>query len=424
LFVISNKMEKDIIKKIIIENQQRIPGLPVLKRDYSAEPSANYIITGQRRAGKTWFIFSILQDMIAAGLPSEAVLHINFEDERLIGTGVNDLETIMESYFELFTHTPVIFLDEIQNIEGWQKFARRLADQGYRVYITGSNSQMLSGEMASTLGGRFLVKEIGTLTFSEYLRFNELKVEDNIAYSQQRFEVIRLFGQYLTFGGFPEITKFTDKKEYLSSLFQKVFLGDIIARNQVRNANALRILVKKLAESTMDEVSYNRMRNIISSTGLQVATTTVIEYVKMLEYSYLISPLENYNAKITERESKKKYYFSDTGLLALFLIDPPSFQLETLVFNSLKRKHGADLHYFRNGYETDFIVPGKLIVQACYSIQDAATRSRELTAIIKTGNKFETAEKLIVTFDTEEIIQEGNEEIKAIPAWKWLMNNF
>ena len=107
MFVISNKMEKDIIKKIIIENQQRIPGLPVLKRDYSAEPSANYIITGQRRAGKTWFIFSILQDMIAAGLPSEAVLHINFEDERLIGTGVNDLETIMESYFELFTHTPV-----------------------------------------------------------------------------------------------------------------------------------------------------------------------------------------------------------------------------------------------------------------------------------------------------------------------------
>lgn len=416
-------MEKDTIKKILIENQRRIPGLPVIKRNYKVEPGANYIITGQRRAGKTWFIIGLIQDMIAAGLPPEAVLHINFEDERLIGMGVNDLDTILESYFELFTHTPVIFLDEIQNIEGWQKFARRLADQGYRVYISGSNSQMLSGEMASTLGGRYLVKEIGTLSFVEFLRFNGLQLEDNLEFSPQRFEVIRLFGQYLSFGGFPEITKFTDKKEYLSSLFQKVFLGDIIARNQVRNPNALRILIKKMAESTMDEVSYNRMRNIISSTGIQVATSTVIEYVKMLENSYLISPLENYNAKISERESKKKYYFSDTGLLSLFLNDPPSFQLETLVFNTLKRKYGNKLQYFRNGYEIDFIVPGEIIVQASYSMQDAATRNRELTAIIKAGNKFETAEKLIVTFDTEENIQEGNEEIKVMPAWKWMLTN-
>jgi predicted AAA+ superfamily ATPase len=334
---------------------------------------------------------------------------------------VSELDTILESYREMFSNLPVMFFDEIQNIAGWQKFARRMADSGYKVYITGSNSEMLSSEMASTLGGRFMVKEIETLSFVEFLRFEGIKLEANFEFSSARFEIIRLFEHYFAEGGFPELFKFADKKEYLSTLFQKVFLGDIIARNQVRNPFALKVLIKKLAESTMDEVSYNRIKNIVNSTGMPVATSTIIEYVKYLEDSFLISPLENFNAKISSRESKKKYYFRDTGILSLFLMNPESFQLETLVFNKLRKNYGSGVYYLRNGFEVDFLIPDQALIQVCYTMDEPATRKREISGLVKASEKHQVINHLIITYNTEEIIQEKGIEIKVIPVWKWLL---
>jgi predicted AAA+ superfamily ATPase len=416
-------MEKSTIKKIILENQERIPHLTVVKRSYSVEPLANYIFTGQRRAGKTFFMYSLMQDMVKQGQSIEEILYINFEDERLIGMDVGDLDSIIESYRELFSHKHILFFDEIQNITGWQKFARRLADSGFQIYITGSNSEMLSNEMASTLGGRFMVMEIGTLSFKEYLNFNGVDISDNIGFSPDRFEVIRLFDKYFAEGGFPELLKFNEKKEYLSSIFQKVFLGDIIARYQLRNPQALRLLIKKLAESTMDVVSYSRMRNIIVSAGFPVGTNTVIEYINFLENSFLINTLLNSNAKISIRESKKKYYFRDNGILSLFLIEPASFQLETLVFNHLRLNYGSNLFYFRNGFEVDFFVPGEELIQVCYSLEEPATRKREISSLHKVYDKNPVKRLTIVTYSTEEIINENGMEIKVMPAWRWLLES-
>lgn len=414
-------MDKTIIKKIILENQQRIAALEIHPRSISVEKQANYIFTGQRRAGKTWFVFGLLQEMLKMGQSIETFLTINFEDERLIGFNHMDFDTILECYYELFPHRPVLFFDEIQNITGWQKFARRMADEGYRTYITGSNSQMLSSEMASTLGGRYLVQEIGTLSFPEFLYFHGITVDEHFEFSPSRFEIIRLFGQYFTFGGFPELFKFTDKKEYLSNLFQKVFLGDIIARYQVRNAYALRLLVKKLAESTMDEVSFNRMRNIIQSTGNQIGTATVIEYAGYLEDSFLMRSHSNYEAKISSRKTMKKYYFNDLGILSLFLSDPASFQLETLVFNHLKRTHGANVFYLRNGFEVDFYIPSAVLIQVAYRLDEPSTRIREISALMKAAAKYAVKKLVIVTYESEEKIVQDGIEIQVIPAWKWLL---
>ncbi|MDP2423386.1 MAG: ATP-binding protein [Bacteroidales bacterium] len=416
-------MEKSIIKKIILENQQRIPGIQIVKRDYATEPHANYIFTGQRRAGKTFFVFSLIQGMLEQGIGIESVLYVNFEDERLIGLDVSGLDMILESYREMFSHTPVLVFDEIQNIAGWQKFARRLADSGYRTYITGSNSEMLSSEMASTLGGRFMVLEIESLSFREFLLFHGIHLVNNMEFSPARFKVMRLFERYVAEGGFPELIRFSDKKEYLSNIFQKVFLGDIIARYQIRNPFALRMLIKKLAESTMDEVSYNRMRNIIASTGLQVGTATVIEYVKHLEDAFLISPLNNYSAKISSRESKKKYYFRDNGLLSLFLIEPEAFQLETLVFNKLRKMYGDHLFYLRNGFEVDFYLPGEALIQVCYRFREFETRKREIAALARAYEKNPAKCLTIVTFNDEETINEGNVTIEVVPAWKWILRH-
>jgi len=414
-------MEKSTIKKIILENQQRISALEVQQREYIVEPQANYIFTGQRRAGKTWFVFGLLQNLLKQGQSIEIMLHLNFEDERLIGFNHMDFDTILECYQELFAHRPVLFFDEIQNISGWQKFVRRMADEGYRTYITGSNSEMLSSEMAATLGGRFLVQEIGTLTFTEYLLFRKIKIDKRIEFSPERFEVIRSFEQFFEFGGFPELFSFNDKKEYLSNLFQKVFLGDIIARYQVRNAFALKLLVKKLAESTMDEVSFSRMRNIIQSTGMQIGTATVIEYVGYLENAFLINSVSNFEAKISSREARRKYYFSDTGILSLFLPEPQSFQLETLVFNHLKKLYGNSVFYLRNGFEVDFYIPSEVLIQVAFRMDEPTTRNREISAIIKAFSKYPVKKLLIITYDSEEIILHDGIEIQVVSAWKWLL---
>jgi uncharacterized protein len=414
---------KDIIKKIILENQKRIVGLETIKRNYYPEPNANYIFTGQRRTGKTFFLFGMIQDLIKKGASSERILYMNFEDERLIELDVTGFDTILESYKELFSHVPVLFFDEIQNIKGWQKFARRMADSGYRTYITGSNAEMLSNEMASTLGGRFLIMEIETLSFPEYLLFNGIQISENLEFSPERFEIQRMFEHFFSFGGFPELIRFTDKKEYLSNLFQKVFLGDIISRHQVRNSFALKLLIKKLAESTMDELSYNRIRNIIASTGIQIGTTTVIEYLNYMKDSFLINDLLNYEAKTSSRESKKKYYFGDNGLLSLFLMDPEAYQLETLIFNILRKRFGTKVFYLRNEYEVDFYIPGEALFQVCYRIQEYETRKREISSLLRASEKYPVKSLNIITSSNEETITEGKKKISIIPAWKWVLRN-
>jgi len=414
---------KDTLKKIILENQHRIPGLEIVKRNYTTDPNANYIFTGQRRVGKTYFLFRMMQDSLQKGASDESILYINFEDERLMELDVNGLDVILESYKELFSLVPILFFDEIQNISGWQKFARRMADSGYRIYITGSNAEMLSSEMASTLGGRFLILEIETLTFPEYLQFNGVQILENIEFSPERFDIQRMFGTFFSFGGFPELIKFTDKKEYLSNLFQKVFLGDIITRHQVRNPFALKLLIKKLAESTMDEVSYNRIRNIINSTGVQAGTATIIEYLTYLKDSFLINDILNFNAKISNRESKKKYYFGDHGLLSLFLLEPEAFQLETLVFNSLRKRHKTRVYYLRNGYEVDFYLPDEALIQVCYRFQEYETRKREISALLKAAIILPVKNLNIITFNQEETIDADNMKISVIPVWKWILKN-
>jgi predicted AAA+ superfamily ATPase len=276
--------------------------------------------------------------------------------------------------------------------------------------------------MASTLGGRFLVKEVETLSFPEYLLFHGMTLDNNMEFSSQRFEIQHHFNSWFYFGGFPETVKFPDKKEYLRNLFQKVFLGDIIGWYQIRNPYAVKLLIKKIAESTMYEVSFNRMRHIIASTGVRIGTSTVIEYIRYLHKAYLIGSTHNVNAKITERESKKKYYFRDTGIVSLFLPEPEAFLLETVVYNRLSTLFPGNVSYIRNSYEVDFYVPGEVLVQACFKFTDFSTRTREITSLSKAFGKHPVKKLWIITWSDEEFIKTNDLEIQVIPAWKWMLN--
>jgi predicted AAA+ superfamily ATPase len=415
--------DKNIIKNVILENQTRIVAANVVNRKFNIEENGNYVFTGSRRAGKTYAMFQIAQEFLAAGNDVSRILYINFEDERLLELTYKDFDVIVNAYRELFDGPPVFFLDEIQIVFGWEKFVRRLADAGFRVYVTGSNAQMLSRDIATVLGGRFITKEIYPFSFPEYLAASQISLEKNWEHTAQRFDIKKHFDAYFHTGGYPEALMFRDKRDWLENLYQNIFYGDLILRYNIRNDYALKLLVKKLAESVQSSISFNRIRNIIQSTGQKIGTSTVIDYVSYLQESYLIFSAENFLAKISERETSKKYYFIDNGLLSLFLANPEVRLLENIVACTLKRQ-GKPVFFAMDKAEVDFYLPDEeTAIQVCYSIDDIETREREVSSLLKIGKALGAKQYKIFTFDDEREISDGDINISVVPVWKWLLWN-
>jgi len=412
---------KDVFKRIILERQEWIKKIKPLKREITIELKANYAFTGLRRAGKSYLLYQIAIDTLK-GDDSERLLLINFEDERLIELRYQDLQLLLDAYFELFDKEPVIFLDEIQNVTNWQKFVRRLADEGRRIYVTGSNAEMLSHEIASTLGGRFINKEILPLSFHEYLSFKQINFSGKSKYNTQRYKLIQEYEQYLQFGGFPELLQMNDKREYLSGVYQKLFYGDLIARFKVSNVITLKLMVKKLAESVNNETSVNRIKNLIKSTGITVGSNTLFDYLGYLESSYLIASISNFHSKFTEKETSKKYYFLDTGILNLFLNNQPTKLLENQIYIELRRR-GEQLFFLKRKTEVDFYLPEKKhLIQVSYSISNAETEAREIKALRAAMSELEISKACIITYDESREIQVQEGLIEVIPAWQWMLN--
>ena len=411
---------KEFFKKIIIEKQGWLKSLSIFRREINIENQANYVFTGLRRAGKSYFLYQIILDHYAAN-NFEDVLFINFEDERLMELSTENLQMILEAYYELYDKKPVLFFDEIQNIKHWQKFVRRLADEGLRIYITGSNAEMLSHEIASTLGGRFINKEILPLSFGEYLDFQGISFSAKSKYSEQRFEIIKAYANYLKFGAFPELLKFENKADFLSSVYQKLFYGDLIARYNINNTVVLKLLVKKLAESVNNETSVNRIKNLIISTGASIGNNTLFDYLNYLESSYLIGTTANFYSKFSEKERSKKYYFMDNGILGLFLYDQDTKLLENQVYIELRRR-GYQPYFLKRNTEVDFYVPDEqLLIQVSYSLQNPETYQREMKALKQAMKDLKIDKSYIITYGEEKTVQVEEGTIFIITAWHWLL---
>ncbi|MFV0345003.1 MAG: ATP-binding protein [Bacteroidales bacterium] len=419
-------MNKEIIKNVIADNQLEVPQYDVIPRDFSFEEFGNYVFVGIRRAGKSFLLYQRMQQLLAQGTQWDEMLYINFEDERLAGMSSNALNLLLEVHMELYGKKPILFLDEIQNIIGWEKFARRMADTKHRVYITGSNAKMLSKDIQSTLGGRYIPICVYPYSLKEFMAANAIAVNDtSLLSTKSKAELLNKFNDYFYFGGFPESAEFTTKRDYLSSVYQKIFLGDIAARHSVDNTFALRILFKKLAESVKQPLSYNRIRHIVSSTGAKVGTQTVINYTEYAKDAWLISSIQNIAGKLVDKETNPKYYFTDNGILNLFLIDKNSSLLENLVAINLLRKYGRDdaVFFYKDKVEVDFYIPDTCTaIQACYSFDDGSeTLDRELKALIKLTKVLECKRLIIITREREDSLNIDNKLIEVIPIWKWLL---
>jgi len=418
-------LDKQLLKRIMQENQEEVEGYQVNPRDYLLENDMNYVLVGVRRAGKSYMLYQKIQQNLKSGMRWKQMLFLNLEDERLGEMQAEDLNLILEAHMERYADRPILFLDEIQNVLGWEKFVRRLADQKYRLYITGSNAKMLSNEIYSTLGGRFVVQEIYPYHFEELCQINGLgRLSLDALSTIKQAKLVHLFSGYLRDGGFPETTSLTSKKNYLISAYQKIYLGDIAARNGITNTLGLKILLRKLAESVRQPISYNRIAAVTTASGSKISVTSVIKYVEHCENAWLILRITNIAKTLSEREGIPKYYFIDNGILSLLTIDEDTALLENLVAIQLLRRFGKNdaVFFYNHNIEVDFYIPEKAWgIQVSYSIRDSETREREVNALTML-NKVLACEKMtILTFDEEETIQTTAGIIEVIPVWKWLM---
>jgi len=420
-------MDRNILKTVIADNQEEVPKYKVIPRDFTFEEFANYVFVGIRRAGKSFLLYQRMQQLLTQGIGWDEMLYINFEDERLVGISAEDLNLLLEVHLEMYGKKPILFLDEIQNIVGWEKFARRMADTKHRVYITGSNAKMLSQDIQTTLGGRYIPIDVYPYNFKEFLTANEISINENSWYSTEtKAEILRKFNDYFYFGGFPEGAEFTAKRDYLTSIYQKIYLGDIATRHSVENTFALRIMFKKLAESIKQPLSFTRIANIVSSTGAKVGTQTVINYIEYAKDAWLISSIQNIAGKLVDKETNPKYYFTDNGILNIFLLDGNTSLLENLVAINLLRKYGRNdaIFFYNKGVEVDFYIPDEAIaIQVCYDLNNSdGTFDREVDALIKLPKVLECKKLMIITRDSEQILEIDDKTIEVIPVWKWLLN--
>ncbi|MCX6325388.1 MAG: ATP-binding protein [Bacteroidia bacterium] len=414
-------MDKEIAKLLIAEYQQKAVEVSFQKRQYIIDDKLNYVFVGLRRVGKSYLMFQQIRYLLDAGHSKDEILYFNFEDDRIPSLGTEDLDRIKICYEEMFDCKPIFFLDEIQTVDRWEKFARRLADQGYRVYVTGSNAKMLSSEIATTLGGRYIIQNVYPYSFQEYLTSLGIDITDRNFTYRYHAEIGKAYENYFRFGGLPEMIQITDKRAWLSSLYQKIFFGDLTTRYQVRNVFALRVLIRKLAESVKQPTSFNRLGNVVSSSGKKISTDTVIDYLSYLKESWFIFPVENICAKLAEKEANKKYYFIDNGILNLFLVDPLTSLLENQVAIQLRRLYGDDIYFYSHGIEVDFYIPElQLALQVCYSLQGVESLKREINALLKMSKRIDVKRWIIITKDEEDNISEQGINIEVIPAWKWL----
>lgn len=374
-------------------------------------------------------LYHVIQQLLAQGHKWDEMLYLSFEDERLENFDTDDFNRLLECHQEMYGKRPMLFLDEIQNIDCWHKFARRMADSQYTIFITGSNAKMLSGEIDTTLGGRFLIAEVYPYSFKEYLAVHQVPTAELDTLSTEgRAKVIRCFDEYLHDGGLPAAALLPAKRNYLSSVYQKIYMGDIIARNKITNVSGIRILVRKMAESVCRPISYNRINNLLSSVGGKLSLATTIKYVEYCEDAWLLLRLRNYSSALADKESNCKYYFIDTGILGLFLIDKDAMQLENLVALQLFRIFGHDpenerVFFYNDSFEVDFYVPeAELAIQVSYSLRNEDTRKRETEALQKLPRRLPCSRRIILTYDEEETITDQHGIIEVIPTWKWLLN--
>ena len=428
-----------LLEQLIADFHERpLPSLTHREAALPALPGKIDAVIGMRRSGKTWFLFEAMQHYLNRGIPKEAMLYLNFDDERLLPMTAADLGQIIETYYRLFPEhrdrTCYFFFDEVQNIPSWEAWLRRLADtERVQIAVTESSAKLLSREIATALRGRTLSTEIFPFSFREALAHEGIT---NIPVlrpgAKKRALLENRLRRYLLNGGFPEVQKVMDNHRIriLQEYVDVVILRDIVERYQVSNILPLRTLIRHLLAAPATLFSINKFHNDLRSQGLACGKNTLHDYFGYLKDTYLIYPISIHSrSERAKRVNPRKVYVIDTGLANAFLHRPQSDWgrlLKNFVFMELRRK-GLHIEYYRteDGLEVDFIATDQRDSQTLYQVslelRDAHTRQREVKALATAMQETGIEYGIIVTLDTEERIDSDAGAIDIVPAWLWAL---
>jgi len=391
-------------------------------------------IIGPRRAGKTFFMFQVIGELLRNNIDKSRILYVNLESDLLIGCTIEDLRSMLNIFYEIYPENKrqkvYLFLDEVQNVPYWERFVRSVVDsERIQVYVSGSSSKLLSMEVATSLRGRTLPYYIYPFNFKEFLRAKGFEAEKYLS-SLKKAMLLNLLQKYMR-GSYPEVVLFENEREkILKEIFEVTIYRDIIERFKVKNIRVLRLMVKSLVSSTY--FSIHKFYNYIKSLGMKVSKNTLYNYVEYFSDSLVLCTLRKYSRSYKEVEQTiPKIYLVDNGLLIVNGVESTSRLMENLVFSELLKKGftpNENLFYFSsNNKEVDFIIKSggkiKQLIQVCYNIEDFDTKEREISALVKASKELDCSDLTVITWDYEGVEKHDGRRIRFLPLWKWLLES-
>lgn len=423
-------MEKESLKSLLLGQYQNFEALDLgvpreLLKSIKIQQNSPYalIISGLRRVGK-----STLLAQIARTYYQDQYYFVNFDDERFLNFKAQDFHVVQESLVELFGKRRIFIFDEVQNIENWETFCRRLIDEGYKLFISGSNASLLSKALGTRLTGRYVPLELLPFSFREYLAFEAFDFDPGqykgVLTTVQKGQLLSKFNDYVKKGGIALSLKFPNLEVH-KTLYENVIFRDIVSRYEVKHEKELRELALYLLSNVGKPFAYNKLKGNL---GLG-SVTTVKNFIHYLTNSWLFFMVSSFRFSLKDQtgpQSTKKMYAIDTGIifsLAFRLSEEKGRLLENIVLLELIRRH-HEIYFFRTkkNREVDFYLKdaGKLI-QVCATIENKETQKREVEALVEAMDELKVTESLILTESEERTIESGQYKIQVLPIYKWLL---
>lgn len=389
------------------------------------------VLSGPRRSGKTYLMYMGIKELLARKEDKNSILYVNFEDSRLVGAVSQDLNTLLEVFFEIYPYRNEktwVFLDEIQVIPDWERFVRTLVDmENVNVFVTGSSSKLMSKEIATSMRGRSLTYNVYPFSFAEVLKAGKLEYDEYLS-SAQMGEIIQKLEDYVRYGGFPETVRYREEWDrILSEIVDVTIFRDIVERYDVKNIKMLKLFLNAIFNSK--EFSIHKFYNFLKSQGHKVSKNTLYTYFGYFEDSFIVFPLKRFSYSYKNIESSiSKIYLVDNGLLSLQGIEDYGRLIENIVFIELKRRSKGDLFYYKStsGREIDFIIKeGKKVselIQVCYMLDDFVTKEREVKALLQGSEELKCDNLLIITWDYEAVEIVSGKNVRYVSLCKWLLD--
>ncbi len=432
-------MNRETIKTYLLDFQQKKIENIKKREVVLSESSKIQTIIGARRIGKTYLLYNKILELEASNIPRKRMLYLNFENPVLDDISYKEVKEILNIHWSLYpemiNEKLYLFIDEPQVIEKWESAIRGLYDDfNVEIFLTGSSSRLLSKEIATSLRGRSITTLLLSLSFAEYLEFNDFEYDLNRLSTKKKAEIINCLNKFLQFGSYPEIVLENDnehKIKILKDYFDLTIYKDLVDRYNLNNTNLMKVLIDLIDNSCSKEFSVNKHYLDLKSRGLKVSKNTMYEYFSTLEDSFFMFPVRSFSySRKTENLSIPKVYLGDIGFLNLYSLENYGQRLENIVFLQLLRQTVKNpllkINYWQSvNKEVDFVVSEgrkiKSLIQVCYSIDNVSTKKRELSSLVSCLKELEVIEGVIITLNAEEEIIIDNKKIKIIPVWKWLL---